>query len=234
MPVCSSSGSDVIAPAVQSDTSDQYETLDIDASSYTEYTYINLDTGEVLALDEAAAATSTDWHLGFNRTNVKLNGGASGPGRVEGALGVAQDDFYNGSDEPIANVFLNASGESEEEHLLGSIDVSGLSFSADENVAAIQGSGDVLNETIYDMGWYFYNFSTHTTSLNDETWWLLKSNLGTSYAKFHATAFNYDSLTGLDVTFEFDVQADGTDQFATTATFNAHVDAGGGSDCFDF
>ncbi len=230
---CSSSGDDSSAPAtVDTDTATQFETETLDASSSETYVYYDLINGQTLSLTEAEAAASTDWHIAARRNNFKLNGGASGPGNVEGALGAAQDDFYTAG-EADANVFMNATAELEEDHLLAEYDLAALTFAADEHLAAIQGSGETLGTTM-NLGWYNYNFVTHVISLNDDTHWLLRSNLGTSYARFHASALTYDSVTGLDVTFEFDVQADGTDQFATTATFIAHVDAAGGEDCFDF
>lgn len=43
---------------------------------------VNLERGEVLALTKDEWASRTDWHLCFQRTDVFLNGGLSGPGNV--------------------------------------------------------------------------------------------------------------------------------------------------------
>lgn len=231
---CSGSGGDSGTAQVGSINLDSSASaMIIDASSYQDYAYLNLESGEMLELSEAQATASDAWHIAFRRASVKLNGGTSGPGNVSGALTAAQEDFYDAQGEPDSNVFLNATPDQEAEHLAPELDISSLDFISDDYSAAIQGSGNMTGTDI-DMGWYRYNFATHQTSLNNENWWLLRSNLGTSYARFRATALAYDPLTGLDVTFDFDVQANGTDQFATTASFNAHVDAAGGQDCFDF
>ena len=228
---CSSGSSS--SNAVLSDTVETFDSANIDASSYTDYTYFNLETGQVVALTEAEAAASTNWHVGFRRNAIILNGGTSGSGSVEGALGAAQDDFY-AADEPVNNVFLNASADAEDDHLLATYDVSTLTFTEDAHQASILGSGAFIPPDTIDGGWYLYNTTTHAITVNDANWWFVRSNLGTSYAKFNATALTYDRVTGLDVTLSFDVQADGTNQFATTATFNASVPSAGGEDCFDF
>ena len=75
------------------------------------FTYFNLETGQVLALSDADAETSTDWHIAFKRTNIKLNGGVSGPGTVKAAIADAQDGFYNADGTPNTSVFTNTSAD---------------------------------------------------------------------------------------------------------------------------
>lgn len=207
-------------------------TATLDATSYDDYTYYDLTNGEVIALTEAEAASSTEWHIAFRRSTIKLNGGTSGPGSVAGAVVAEQADFYTSSGDPDANVFLNATADSELEHLEATYTVPS-SLVEDELVTMLEGSGDVMG-TQMDLGWYWYNFMTHQTSLNDTNGWLLRSGEGDSYARFRATALTYDSDDGLDVTFAFDVQVSGTSQISTTAQFMAHVDSTGGETCFDF
>src|SRR5690554_4154883 len=77
------------------------------------YTYLNLTTGETVAAD-------AEWHMAFSRSNIQLNGGASGNGKVAGALAVAQDDFYTGAGVADPNVFMNATADAELEHLADS------------------------------------------------------------------------------------------------------------------
>lgn len=202
----------------------------IDATSSSAYTYFNLNTGEVVDLTEDQAAQSQEWHVGFKRTGLKLNGGTSGPGNVVGAVAIAQDDFYDGSEANIS-VFTNATPESEEEHLLSVIELASLEFQSDADVSAITSSDATIGTTI-DKGWYNYNFVQHSAAVNSDNHWLLRSSEGNSYAKFHATAL--DSSDGLKVTFEFEVQESGSTVFTETATFNASIPAEGGKDCFDF
>jgi hypothetical protein len=211
-----------------------FETTTIDASDYDNYKYFNLTTGELVELSADSAATSTAWHIGLRRTGIIVNGGDSGSGNVEAALAAAQDDFYDAEGAADANVFMNATADSEEEHLLATYDLTSLEFSADAIVSAIEGiKTDEDGDGIYDYGWYNYDSSSHQTSLNSDNWWMLKSNGGASYAKFHATA--YDRSEGLAATFEFFVQAEGETVFSDTAvTFDLSIPSTGGVACFDF
>lgn len=197
------------------------------------YVYVNLITGEVLAITDEQAATSSDWHIGFSRTTVVLNGGSSGPGAVTGALAAAQDQYYLADGSINNSVFLNADADNELNVLLADYDLSTFTFDADKKVPAIEGTG-AMTGTLLDMGWFNYDVASHQLSLNADNWWLVKSSTGDSFAKVHATAFNYDSDAGLSATFAFDVQPAGAASFTTTATFAATVPASGGEACFDF
>ena len=53
-------------------------TFTIDATSKEEWTYFSFAAGDVVDVEDAA--TSEAWDIGFQRTQVKLNGGVSGPG----------------------------------------------------------------------------------------------------------------------------------------------------------
>lgn len=206
--------------------------LIIDASSYDDYVYYNLTTKEKLTLTSEEAAASTQWHIGFRRADVILNGGGSGAGSVKGALAVDQSDFYT-NDKPNANVFLNASSANELEHLTAKVDTSGLTYVEDKFAAAIKGSAAMTGTTM-DLGWYNYNVSNHQLSVNSDHFWLLKSASGDSYARFKATALEVNA-NHLEVSLSFDVQAKGASNFVSNqATFNASVPSSGGRECFDF
>lgn len=228
----SSSGGDSDSGDRDAGGTSDVKVVEIDATDYNSYTYFNLETGKTVALSAAEAETSTDWHIGFRRDGVILNGGNSGSGNVAGALAAAQDNFYDG-DEPDENVFLNASAADELEQLTATYDLGSLSFLSDEPSPAIKASEAVTGTNI-DMGWYNYNVVSHAISLNDNNWWLLRSAEGDSFAKFHASDLTYARETGLEVTFEFDVQPSGNSQFTTDATFNAVIGPAGGEACFDF
>lgn len=207
----------------------------VDATSTTDYRYFNLATGQVVTLTEAEAATSTAWHIAFRRSGIKLNGGTSGSSKVAGALLVPQSDFYEADGTtPKSNVFLAATAASELEHLTGTLPSAGT-LTSDSITTALAGSGAAVTGQL-DMGWYWYNPTTHAITVNDSNGWLLRSaesGSDTSYARVRATALSYNPSTGLDVTFAFDVQPAGTTQFTSSASFNAHVDAAGGETCFD-
>lgn len=207
-------------------------TLQIDATAgglgapTGRYTYVNLDTGAVLNLTEAEAAASTDWHIGFQRTRTKLNGGVSGPGTVTGALADAQDDFYDAGGNPDNSVFLNATAASELPSLQEVTDVSALTFSSDRHIPAITSDGG-------SDSWWAYNPMTHATSAAPDNWWLVKSAAGNSYAKLHATGLIRGATR--DITLELFVQGVGQSSFSSTAIFpTLNIPLSGGAICYDF
>ena len=53
-------------------------TFTIDSTSKEEWTYFSFAAGDVVDVEDAG--TSEAWDIGFQRTQVKLNGGVSGPG----------------------------------------------------------------------------------------------------------------------------------------------------------
>ncbi len=53
-------------------------TFTIDSTSKEEWTYFSFASGDVVDVEDAG--TSEAWDIGFQRTQVKLNGGVSGPG----------------------------------------------------------------------------------------------------------------------------------------------------------
>ena len=173
---CSDSGSDT--PPLAAAEDNEIPTVIVNASSQTDYVYYNLERGEAVTLTEEQAAASTDWHVAFRRSTIKLNGGTSGPGNVAAALAAAQDDFYN-EDEPVNSVFLNATPASELEHLEDEYDLTALDFISDAHVASIQGSGEMIG-ALMDLGWYNYNPTTHALSANTDNHWLLRSAEGSS------------------------------------------------------
>ena len=203
----------------------------MDASDYDAFTYFNFDTNQVVELTAEEAKTSQNWHIGFRRTEIVLNGGTSGSGNVAGALAAVQADFYN-QEEPNASVFLNATPEAELEHLTSTIELTDLVYQTDAFSYAVSGSGETQGTSL-DMGWYNYDFTTHVISANTNNMWLLKSSTGDSYARFSTQSLEYgDELT---VTFSFDVQAKDTHQFVdNSATFTASIPNTGGKACFDF
>ncbi len=49
-----------------------------------DFTYFSFARQDVVALTAAEAAQSTEWHIAFKRSEIRLNGGISGPGSVAG------------------------------------------------------------------------------------------------------------------------------------------------------
>lgn len=186
----------------------------------TETVYMNLDTGAMV--DESA-----DWHIAANRLGFKLNSGASGSGSVGGVLAVSQADFYKENGDPDANVFTNATANSEQEHLLGTFDEP-ANWQQDAFASAF-GASDA---------WSQYDFATGVVSEIDDVGYLVRSAESNSYARMRVVNFNFPTREGQgiqDFELEFDVQAEGASQFsATPVTFQPPADYLGGDACFDF
>jgi len=185
-----------------------------------ETVYLNLETG-------AMVEESEEWHIAANRLNLRVNSGASGAGRVVGALAIAQDDFYDSNGDPDANVFTNATANSEEEHLLGILEEP-ASWQEDAFASAF-GASDA---------WSRYDSATGIISEKADVGYLVRSAEGDSYARMRVVDFNFPTREGQgieDFTFEFDVQASGASQFsATPVTFTPPGGYDGGDACFDF
>ncbi|MCH8545025.1 MAG: HmuY family protein [Alcanivorax sp.] len=198
------------------------------ASSYADWVYVNLETGDEVAEE-------SEWHVALRRTELRLNGGDSGPSSVAGVLVAAQDDFYDGDGEPNASVFLNATPESELSVLLEDYPApANRNWVVDGLASAFGGMGD----------WYLYNqvspecdAGAGLITANPDNGWLVKSGEGNSYARVRATDIVFCTRDGNGVetfTFEFDVQVPDSDQFTTEATFTGTLPPAGGEICFDF
>ena len=188
------------------------------------YTYLNLETGAVVNLTDAAAASSNDWHVAFKRTATKLNGGVSGSGTVRGAMADTQEEFYLANGEADTSVFLNATADTELTSLQAVSDVTALTFSSDRHIAAMTGDGGIKS-------WWSYNPAVHSVEAAADNWWLVKSAAGNSYAKVHVTNI---VQTSRDITLELFIQDVGSSNFSTVATtYTAAIGAAGGSKCYD-
>lgn len=105
----------------------------IDATSETEPAYLDLDTAALVGVDDA-------WDLSFQRFDVRVNGGVSGPGGVEAVVldGVAYADLVT-------------------------VPVDG--WRTDEADA----DGDGVDELVF-LAWYDYDYALHTLSAADRVY----------------------------------------------------------------
>ena len=79
-----------------------------------DFTYFSFDTREVVPLTDAEAAGSEAWHIAFKRSEIRLNGGISGPGEVvgvdlHGAEDVIAEESFGAvtaADVPAADAFI--------------------------------------------------------------------------------------------------------------------------------
>lgn len=194
----------------------------IDAESQTRY--LNLATGDVVSGD-------ADWQVAFNRNSVLLNSGASGNGRVAGAIGDEQAEFYQASGEPDLNRFFGATPASELDQLKDS-------FPEPESWKS--------DGVVYALGDEWSQYAGGTISEVPDIGYLVRSAAGDSYARMRIVDFVFPTRevdeTGRpkgikSFNLEFQVQAAGTTQLATsTITFSRSrpENYDGGDACFDF
>ena len=214
----SSDRPDLTPPPV---TGEDFRQQVINAISHTETTHFNLTTGEIVD-----ASAGGEWHIAFQRVNVKLNSGASGDGAVAGALGAAQAEFYDG-DEPVPSVFLNASADQQLDKLLQGFSQPGVRDWKQDTI---------VNE--FGASWYIYDYSSPIGQINPnpDNGWLVRSGTGDSYARVRVTELDFPTRTGNGIvafTLSFDVQTPGASQFTQTASFTGSLPAAGEL-CFDF
>lgn len=215
-------GSDNSIDDNQAEPSSQLDQQLMPAAAET--VYLNLETGQMVEEDG-------DWHIAANRLSFKLNSGASGSGSVGGALAVPQDEYYDGSGQPVANVFTNATINSEEEHLHGIFEEP-VSWQEDAFVSAF---GGWEAWSVYTGG---EGPSAGDVNEAPDVGYLVRSAEGNSYARMRVVDFYFPTRAGMgieDFTFEFDVQGSGEDAFSDTPViFEPPADYDGGDVCFDF
>jgi hypothetical protein len=216
--------------------------LSVDASSYSDTVYINLDTAAVFNYTDAEAASSDDWHIGINRYDIITNGGVSGSGNVKAALAVTPEGFYADNGEVIASTFINADAATYEPQLLAEI-TEELNFVSDTANSAIKtAGGEALAPTyqVLDYSWYTYNLTTHALAANTSNVWQLRSGEGTSYAQMRANSVSLvplDAANGVfaySVVLDFAVAADGSSGFAGNAAQMNVSALTDGEVCFDW
>ncbi len=189
------------------------------------HTYFNLDTGMVVDLTDVAAETSADWHMGFKRTGIVLNGGASGSGSVTGAVADNQEELYNAdTTTPNESVFLNTTPAIHLADITAVTEATGLTFSSDENVNKITSDGG-------SESWWLYDRVLHTISANVPAWNVIRSASGDSFAKFNVTNIVQGSK---DITLELFIQNVSDTSFSLTpVTWTASIGADGVTKCYD-
>lgn len=202
------------------------QTRMIDATSSTSYVYFNLTDAEVVALTDAEAETSTDWHIAFRRFNVKLNGGSSGPGNGAAAMVAEPEGFYDENGAPNVSVFLNATPEQ-------TLNILEQTFPEPDRRAWIV---DRVSNDFSDQ-WYVYDIQTGIAGPNPDNGWLIRGASGQDYARLRVTDLIFDTRSGKGIEsfrIAFDVQPQGTVQFTGSAVFEGGIPPEGGESCFNF
>lgn len=191
------------------------------------WSYLNLATGELLALTDQQAESSKDWHMAFKRVGIRINGGSSGPGEVTAAVIDDQAEFYSEQGEPVSSVFEQASAQSELAALEQSVDTSQLPFESDRYVASINGNGQDTSAS-----WWLYDRVNHSVNANPDVWSVVRGSSGESFAKLHVTDIQQADR---QISIEMWIQPEGADAFAASpVVWTAAIGMAGGSLCYDF
>ncbi|MDO5624367.1 MAG: HmuY family protein [Pseudomonadota bacterium] len=182
------------------------------------WVYFDLSTGTV-------SSEAGNWHIAFNRYNVKLNGGTSGRGTVAGFLSKTPAGFYEADGStPVPAQFAATT------HLAGTLaDLTGTQTGPRTAAAWVKDSiGSQLSPAYtgsypnaLDFGWYSYyptdaaaaavGLTQHQLRANPSAATLVRSGEGHSYARMHLASIQYAPATpaynGAQTwTFQFDVQ----------------------------
>ncbi|MCC6645970.1 MAG: HmuY family protein [Polyangiaceae bacterium] len=176
--------------------SDEVRSLEVDARAggfgaplddpKNRYTYLDLDTGEVLALTDAGARSSDKaWDLGFKRFNVISNGGVSGTGEVKTAIAARQDHLYDASGKPVAAAFAALTQADADAAFASVASADGLSFKADAARPYIINDGGA-------QSWFQFEIKAGAPSFfaNPSVWWAIRGARRDAFAKLHVTALD--------------------------------------------
>ncbi|RZO86295.1 MAG: hypothetical protein EVA65_05035 [Oceanococcus sp.] len=200
---------------VERSTPDAVQQASVDASSYTDWVYFSLLTGAPVA-DESA-----DWHIAFRRSEIKLNGGASGDAGLAGALGLTPEGFYDENGEPVSETFTSTTPE----QTLAALTSDQIEEPAQARDWTSDSEQSVLNPDYtgsypqpLDYGWFTYyptgdaasGIPAHGQTANTDSGALLRSGAGDSYARLRLAELNYadpaDISSAQTWVFEFNVQ----------------------------
>lgn len=187
------------------------------------YVYIDLSSGEVVAGiddDNADDASNSDtWHIALKRTSpVKLNGGVSGAGNVQGALAVASDLYDSNGD--VVDTFANLTKDSEFDKF------NDVTLTDAQALTYVE---DTFGQAIDKNGWGVYNSTTHAYVMQNK-WWIVKGG-NSSYVKMRVTDY-----TTPNITIEYYYAADADTNYLTTnpETITTALTGDMGSACIDF
>jgi len=183
--------------------------------------YFDLDTQTQVTLTEEEAAIDTTWDIGFKRTSVFLNTAQETP--VSVYFTANNSDFYDENGAAVADLFLNATADSELDDYLAvtTSDVPDAeAFSTDTESA-------VIGDTFYN-----YDTTTHVVTAASDTYYVVSSD--ENYTKFHVTDIVTEGRGIGEITLgctapiyiDFDVQQEVTETDAWDITIPCADEAG--------
>lgn len=185
-------------------------TLTLDAADT--WAFARFDGEDALPADPEDPTTSTEWDLAFYATAVMLNGGAAGPGGVEGYCLCANFEVSDGT-------IMGLTAASQ----LGAFEAVSLAdLPTDEGAW----QADVLSPAI--EGWWLYSGPpNHTISAVPEAVWYVRTASGTAYAKLHVTDITDAAMAHAGtVTLEWALQPTKGAAFEETETLAVDLSTG--------
>lgn len=150
------------------------------------FTYLDLDSGQLVALTDAQARTSdVAWDLGFKRYAVITNGGISGTGKVTTAVAATQDHLYDADGKPMASAFSKLTDADADAVFASVTSAEGLTFKADRGQPYVINDGGA-------QSWFQFQIKggTPTFFANPSVWWAIRSARRDAFAKLHVTALD--------------------------------------------
>jgi len=170
-------------------------------NAVSDFAYFDLDTNQQLAITNEDAKTNTQWDIAFSGTSIILNSDQSGPGEVAAYFTGNNADFFDEEGAVIADKFINATSESEEEDFL----------SVTEYASNTQFSTDYL-ETVFGSSFYEYNSANHEISANDTQYYLVSNAEGLYKVRVVSTSNLDGGVPGMTMTeFSLGYQFKGPD-----------------------
>lgn len=192
---------------------DKIQTKTIDASNNDNWVYFDLKTGQ------SSSDKNSDWHVGFKRNKVILNGGdsaiGSNKGKVGGYLAATPAGYYDAQGKLIANKFLT---DSSANTLADLTNTAAYTKPSSAREWVVDSKGSDLNPAYkgnfpnLDFGWYTYNGMTHQLNakpIEQSQGALIRSAEGNSYARVRLDKINYPNKTDNIVSswvFKLDIQ----------------------------
>lgn len=157
----------------------------VDATSAADFAYLSLE-GEGAIVTPADPSSSTDWQMAFRRFQIRLNGGVSGPGSVEG------DNLENNASATAEMVlaFTAEDGVADFEAVTDA-DISGASFAVD---AVVPDPG---------ASWFRFDPARETLVANPGVAWKLRESSDRGFAVFRVVELTMDGQRPLGATVEY-------------------------------
>ncbi len=173
--------SEVVAP----DETYREGEISFDASSPTDFVYLNLANGGPST--PADPATSTEWHMAFRRFSVRLNSGVSGPGSVAGY------NLGNNSGASVEQVVALTPDDGEAAfQAVTEGDIPALSSFVEDGLAPDPGSS-----------WFRFDPQAGTLVADPRVAWKLRESSGRGYVLFRVVELRMEGQRPVGLTFEY-------------------------------